>query len=67
MAPCWVRCLQVVVGVGDPNPLVAAEGIATLEKAGIQVRRPRYRQWQRWGEEVPLAVRLATRRCMVIL
>ncbi|KXZ43277.1 hypothetical protein GPECTOR_96g743 [Gonium pectorale] len=28
---------QVVVGVGDPNPLVASEGIATLERAGIQV------------------------------
>jgi pyrimidine deaminase RibD-like protein len=27
----------VVVGVGDPNPLVAAAGIATLEKAGIEV------------------------------
>jgi pyrimidine deaminase RibD-like protein len=30
-------CLQVVVGAGDPNPLVAAAGIATLEAAGIQV------------------------------
>jgi diaminohydroxyphosphoribosylaminopyrimidine deaminase/5-amino-6-(5-phosphoribosylamino)uracil reductase len=29
--------LQVVVGVGDPNPLVASEGIATLEDAGIEV------------------------------
>jgi pyrimidine deaminase RibD-like protein len=29
--------LQVVVGVGDPNPQVAAAGIATLEKAGIEV------------------------------
>ena len=28
---------QVVVGVGDPNPLVASEGIATLRKAGIEV------------------------------
>ena len=28
---------QVVIGVGDPNPLVASEGIATLEKAGIEV------------------------------
>ncbi|KAG2430517.1 hypothetical protein HXX76_010040 [Chlamydomonas incerta] len=31
------KVARVVVGVGDPNPLVAAEGIATLEKAGIQV------------------------------
>lgn len=30
-------CPQVVVGVGDPNPLVASEGIATLERAGISV------------------------------
>lgn len=28
---------RVVVGVGDPNPLVASEGIATLETAGIEV------------------------------
>jgi len=28
---------QVVIGAGDPNPLVASEGIATLEKAGIKV------------------------------
>ncbi|GAX84151.1 hypothetical protein CEUSTIGMA_g11574.t1 [Chlamydomonas eustigma] len=28
---------RVVVGVGDPNPLVASEGVATLEKAGIEV------------------------------
>lgn len=28
---------QVVVGVGDPNPLVASEGIATLRRAGIAV------------------------------
>jgi diaminohydroxyphosphoribosylaminopyrimidine deaminase/5-amino-6-(5-phosphoribosylamino)uracil reductase len=27
----------VVVGVGDPNPLVAAAGIATLQAAGIKV------------------------------
>jgi diaminohydroxyphosphoribosylaminopyrimidine deaminase/5-amino-6-(5-phosphoribosylamino)uracil reductase len=25
------------VGVGDPNPLVAAAGIATLQAAGIEV------------------------------
>lgn len=25
------------MGVGDPNPLVASEGIATLESAGIEV------------------------------
>lgn len=31
------KCLQVVVGVGDPNPLVASAGIATLETAGIEV------------------------------
>lgn len=29
--------MQVVVGVGDPNPLVASEGIATLRRAGIAV------------------------------
>jgi diaminohydroxyphosphoribosylaminopyrimidine deaminase/5-amino-6-(5-phosphoribosylamino)uracil reductase len=29
--------MQVVVGVGDPNPLVAAAGIATLQVAGIEV------------------------------
>jgi hypothetical protein len=29
--------LQVVVGAGDPNPLVAAAGIATLQSAGIEV------------------------------
>eukprot|EP00200_Dunaliella_tertiolecta_P006447 CAMPEP_0202340772 /NCGR_PEP_ID=MMETSP1126-20121109/2072_1 /ASSEMBLY_ACC=CAM_ASM_000457 /TAXON_ID=3047 /ORGANISM="Dunaliella tertiolecta, Strain CCMP1320" /LENGTH=215 /DNA_ID=CAMNT_0048931533 /DNA_START=56 /DNA_END=703 /DNA_ORIENTATION=+ len=28
---------RVVIGAGDPNPLVASEGIATLRKAGIQV------------------------------
>jgi diaminohydroxyphosphoribosylaminopyrimidine deaminase/5-amino-6-(5-phosphoribosylamino)uracil reductase len=28
---------QVVIGCGDPNPLVAAAGIATLQSAGIQV------------------------------
>lgn len=28
---------RVVVGIVDPNPLVASEGVATLEKAGIQV------------------------------
>ena len=28
---------QVVVGAGDPNPLVAAAGIATLQSAGIEV------------------------------
>ncbi len=27
----------MVVGVGDPNPLVSSEGIATLERAGIEV------------------------------
>lgn len=32
-----VRALQVVVGVGDPNPLVAAAGLATLRAAGIAV------------------------------
>ncbi|GLC39736.1 hypothetical protein PLESTB_001957100 [Pleodorina starrii] len=31
------RVARVVVGVGDPNPLVASEGMATLERAGIQV------------------------------
>jgi diaminohydroxyphosphoribosylaminopyrimidine deaminase/5-amino-6-(5-phosphoribosylamino)uracil reductase len=35
--PLWRAPVQVVVGVGDPNPLVAAAGIATLEKAGIEV------------------------------
>lgn len=29
--------VRVVVGVADPNPLVASEGIATLERAGIEV------------------------------
>lgn len=28
---------RVVVGVGDPNPLVAAAGIATLQAAGVLV------------------------------
>ena len=27
----------MVVGVGDPNPLVSSAGIATLEQAGIIV------------------------------
>ena len=30
--------MQVVVGVGDPNPLVGGAGIATLEKAGIEAQ-----------------------------
>eukprot|EP00192_Tetraselmis_astigmatica_P022862 CAMPEP_0117649752 /NCGR_PEP_ID=MMETSP0804-20121206/1156_1 /TAXON_ID=1074897 /ORGANISM="Tetraselmis astigmatica, Strain CCMP880" /LENGTH=68 /DNA_ID=CAMNT_0005455543 /DNA_START=701 /DNA_END=907 /DNA_ORIENTATION=+ len=29
--------LQVVVGVVDPNPLVAGQGLKTLEDAGIEV------------------------------
>ena len=28
---------RVVIGAGDPNPLVAAAGIATLQAAGIEV------------------------------
>ena len=28
---------QVVVGVGDPNPLVGGSGVTTLTKAGIAV------------------------------
>lgn len=31
------KVARVVVGVGDPNPLVASAGIATLEQAGINV------------------------------
>eukprot|EP00879_Flechtneria_rotunda_P007695 GHRR01008068.1.p1 GENE.GHRR01008068.1~~GHRR01008068.1.p1 ORF type:complete len:202 (+),score=54.81 GHRR01008068.1:462-1067(+) len=31
------KVAKVVIGVGDPNPLVASAGIATLEKAGIEV------------------------------
>ena len=31
------RVVRVVVGVGDPNPLVSSAGIATLEQAGIIV------------------------------
>lgn len=31
--------LQVVIGVGDPNPLVGGAGILTLEKAGISVSK----------------------------
>jgi diaminohydroxyphosphoribosylaminopyrimidine deaminase/5-amino-6-(5-phosphoribosylamino)uracil reductase len=27
----------VVIGVGDPNPLVGGEGIKTLQRAGIEV------------------------------
>ena len=33
--PCG--CVQVVIGVGDPNPLVGGAGIQTLERAGIAV------------------------------
>lgn len=29
--------MQVVVGAGDPNPLVGGAGIQTLEQAGIEV------------------------------
>lgn len=28
---------QVVIGVGDPNPLVGGAGIKTLQAAGIEV------------------------------
>ena len=31
--------MQVVVGVGDPNPLVGGAGIKTLEDAGIAVSK----------------------------
>jgi diaminohydroxyphosphoribosylaminopyrimidine deaminase/5-amino-6-(5-phosphoribosylamino)uracil reductase len=35
---CFVLLLlQVVVGVVDPNPLVASAGIATLQQVGIEV------------------------------
>ena len=34
-----VSTFQVVVGVGDPNPLVGGAGITTLEKAGISVSK----------------------------
>ncbi len=39
MRPYMSVChtLQVVVGVGDPNPLVASSGLATLRSAGITV------------------------------
>ena len=33
----WLAALQVVIGVGDPNPLVGGAGIQTLQKAGIEV------------------------------
>lgn len=29
--------MQVVIGVGDPNPLVGGAGVKTLEAAGIEV------------------------------
>jgi diaminohydroxyphosphoribosylaminopyrimidine deaminase/5-amino-6-(5-phosphoribosylamino)uracil reductase len=37
MDPSGLLQLQVVVGVVDPNPLVAAAGMATLEAASIEV------------------------------
>jgi diaminohydroxyphosphoribosylaminopyrimidine deaminase/5-amino-6-(5-phosphoribosylamino)uracil reductase len=35
----WINTstVQVVVGVGDPNPLVGGAGVKTLEAAGITV------------------------------
>ena len=29
--------MQVIVGVGDPNPLVGGSGVTTLKEAGIAV------------------------------
>lgn len=29
--------VQVIVGAGDPNPLVGGSGIETLKRAGIEV------------------------------
>ena len=34
---CCVDSMQVVVGAGDPNPLVGGAGIATLRKAAVEV------------------------------
>lgn len=40
----------MVVGVGDPNPLVASQGLATLRQAGIEV------SVLRWGSGYAAAV-----------
>lgn len=57
---------RVVVGLKDPNPLVAGKGIARLEEAGIRVDCGLLEEELRWQNRIFLKY-IATRRPWVLL